>query len=160
MANSYGTQIQLSHFALFLTLAIVTMITNIPIAFGKASTKISMNAIDNCWRWDPNWRNHRQQLATCSVGYTGKMTNNIGQDVTFYEVTDPSDNAVNPKLGTLRYGVTNIKGKVWITFQRDMHIKLERPLILGSFTVIDGRGAIVHIGGGGCLLLNRVNLLT
>ncbi|KAM7471019.1 hypothetical protein LguiA_009202 [Lonicera macranthoides] len=106
-----------------------------------------MNAIDNCWRWDPNWRNHRQKLATCSVGYTGKMTNNIGEDMIFYEVTDPSDNAVNPKPGTLRYGVTSIKRKVWITFQRDMRIKLERPLIIGSFTAIDGRGAIVHIGG-------------
>ncbi|XP_061988275.1 probable pectate lyase 16 [Rosa rugosa] len=79
------------------------------------------------------------------------MSNNIGKDVINYEVTDPSDNALNPQPGTLRYGATMIKGKKWITFQRDMKIKLEKPLLVSSFTAIDGRGANVHIKGNACL---------
>lgn len=47
----------------------------------------------------------------CSVGFAGKMSNNIGKDVLNYEVTDPSDNALNPQPGTLRYGATMIRGK-------------------------------------------------
>ncbi|XP_024174385.2 probable pectate lyase 4 [Rosa chinensis] len=112
---------------------------------------LKMNAIDGCWRWNPNWRSNRQQLAMCSVGFAGKMSNNIGKDVINYEVTDPSDNALNPQPGTLRYGATMIKGKKWITFQRDMKIKLEKPLLVSSFTAIDGRGANVHIQGNACL---------
>ncbi|KAL0415134.1 UNVERIFIED_CONTAM: putative pectate lyase 9 [Sesamum latifolium] len=115
-----------------------------------------MNVIDKCWRTNPNWRGHLQQLATCSIGYTGKMTNNIGPDVTHYRVTDHSDDPLNPKPGTLRYGMTSIKGKVWITFERDMNIKLAKALLVSSCTTIDGRGANVHIAYGACLVLNRV----
>ncbi|KAL0341927.1 UNVERIFIED_CONTAM: putative pectate lyase 9 [Sesamum calycinum] len=104
-----------------------------------------MNVIDKCWRTNPNWRGHLQQLAMCSIGYTGKMTNNTGSDVTHYRVTDHSDDALNPKPGTLRYGVTSIKGKVWITFERDMNIRLAKALLVSSFTTIDARGANVHI---------------
>ncbi|KAK9932869.1 hypothetical protein M0R45_020091 [Rubus argutus] len=116
---------------------------------------LKMNVIDGCWRWNPNWRSHRQQLAICSIGFAGKMSNNIGKDVINYEVTDPSDNALDPKPGTLRYGATMIKGKKWITFQRDMKIKLEKPLLISSFTAIDGRGASVHIAGNACLRVFR-----
>ncbi|XWS22500.1 hypothetical protein CRYUN_Cryun29cG0041100 [Craigia yunnanensis] len=112
-----------------------------------------MNVIDKCWRWNPRWRSHRQQLATCSVGFSGKMTNNIGKGVIRYKVTDTIDDPLNPKPGTLRYGATMIKGKVWITFKRNMHITLCRPLLISSFTVIDGRGVDVHITGVGCLLV-------
>ncbi|KAL2493197.1 Pectin lyase-like superfamily protein [Abeliophyllum distichum] len=115
-----------------------------------------MNVIDKCWRTNPNWRSNRQQLAKCSVGYAGKMIENIGQDVTKYKVTDPSDDPLDPKPGTLRYAMTNIKGKVWITFQRDMKIKLGKPLLVSSFSTIDGRGLNVHIANGGCLVLRRV----
>ncbi|CAI9757658.1 unnamed protein product [Fraxinus pennsylvanica] len=115
-----------------------------------------MNVIDKCWRTNPNWQSNRQQLAHCSVGYAGKMIENIGQGVTKYKVTDPSDNPLDPKPGTLRYAMTSIKGKVWITFQRDMKIKLGKPLLVSSFTTIDGRGANVHIANGGCLVLQRV----
>ncbi|OVA10775.1 Pectate lyase/Amb allergen [Macleaya cordata] len=115
-----------------------------------------MNVIDRCWRTNPNWRRNRQQLATCSVGFAGKMRNNIGRGVTHYKVTDPSDNPINPKIGTLRYGTTKLRGKVWITFQRNMQIKLLKPLLVSSFTSIDGRGVDVHIAGGGCFLLQGV----
>lgn len=140
--------------ALVLTIAIIILLASTP-ALAKKSNKV-MNVIDNCWRSNPKWDSQRQKLATCSVGYTGKMTNNAGPDVTNYVVTDPSDDPMNPKPGTLRYAMTNIGGKKWVTFQRDMNIKLQRPLLVSSFTTIDGRGASVHIAGGGCLMLQRV----
>ena len=46
-----------------------------------------------------------------------------------------------------------IKGKVWITFKRNMHITLQRPLLVSSITAIDGRGVDIHITGAGCLLV-------
>ncbi|MCD7465115.1 hypothetical protein HAX54_000588 [Datura stramonium] len=114
------------------------------------------NVIDKCWRTDPNWRSQRQQLAKCSVGYCGKMTNNIGDDLVKYKVTDPSDDPLNPKSGTLRYAMTHIKGKIWVTFERDMKIRLQKPLLVSSFTTIDGRGVKVNIADGACLMLQRV----
>ncbi|KAF6153407.1 hypothetical protein GIB67_003597 [Kingdonia uniflora] len=117
---------------------------------------MNMNVIDRCWRSDPNWSRNRQQLGKCSVGFVGKMTNNIGRGVTYYTVTDPNDNPLSPKFGTLRYGTTRLRGKVWITFARDMRITLGKPLLVSSFTTIDGRGASVHIAGGACFLLNEV----
>ncbi|GMJ06479.1 hypothetical protein HRI_004317100 [Hibiscus trionum] len=116
-------------------------------------TLAKMNVIDKCWRGNPLWRYHRQQLAKCSVGFAGKMLNNTGKDVVKYKVVDPSDDPLNPKQGTLRYGATMIKGKVWITFKNNMQITLQRPLLLSSFTTIDGRGADVHITGAGCLVV-------
>ncbi|CAN1201101.1 Pectate lyase 1 [Linum perenne] len=105
-----------------------------------------LNVIDKCWRHDINWRKHRQKLARCSVGFAGKMTNNIGEGVIRYKVTDPSDDPLNPKPGTLRYGAVQ-SGKIWITFKRNMRIKLEKPLLISSYTAIDGRGVDVHIEG-------------
>ncbi|KAL5571063.1 hypothetical protein UlMin_020660 [Ulmus minor] len=118
---------------------------------------LRMNAIDRCWRANPNWRRNRQQLARCAVGYSGKMTGNIGRGLVRYKVTDPSDNPVKPKPGTLRYGATIIRGKVWITFQRDMRIRLEKPLLISSFTAIDGRGVSVSIAGNACLRVFEAN---
>ncbi|KAJ7975491.1 Pectate lyase [Quillaja saponaria] len=132
-------------FALFAPSASIAKKTKI---FG-----LEMNVIDRCWRWNPEWRRNRPQLATCSVGFAGKMTNNIGRDLVHYKVTDPSDNPLDPKPGTLRYGATMIKQKVWITFKKDMKIKLEKPLLISSFTAIDGRGTNVHIAGNACLLI-------
>ncbi|KAJ1436586.1 Pectin lyase fold/virulence factor, partial [Sesbania bispinosa] len=76
----------------------------------KIEKSLEMNVIDQCWRLNPEWRRHRQQLAHCSVGYVGKMTNNIGEDLIHYKVTDPSDDPINPKPGTLRYGASMIQG--------------------------------------------------
>ncbi|KAJ4971361.1 hypothetical protein NE237_004460 [Protea cynaroides] len=121
---------------------------------GKSS---SLNVIDSCWRRDPNWGKDRQKLARCSVGFAGKMTNNIGVGLIHYQVTDPSDDPLNPRVGTLRHGVTKIRGKVWITFQRDMLITLQKPLLIGSYITIDGRGVNVQIAHGACFLLNGVN---
>ncbi|CAL9749197.1 unnamed protein product [Musa acuminata subsp. burmannicoides] len=115
-----------------------------------------MNAIDQCWRRDPKWAANRQRLAVCSVGFSGKMNQNRGRDLTTYLVIDPSDDPVNPRPGTLRYGATLLPGKVWITFSKDMQIKLVRPLVVKSFTTIDGRGADVHIAYGAGFLLYEV----
>ncbi|KAG4117805.1 hypothetical protein ERO13_D12G254150v2 [Gossypium hirsutum] len=82
-----------------------------------SSSLANMNVIDKCWRGNPLWRSQRQQLAKCSVGFAGKMINNIGKDVVKYKVIDLSDHPLSPKSGTLRYGTTMIKGKVWITFK-------------------------------------------
>ncbi|CAN1354602.1 Pectate lyase 1 [Linum perenne] len=115
-----------------------------------------LNVIDKCWRHDVNWRKHRQKLARCSVGFAGKMTNNIGEGVIRYKVTDPSDDALNPKPGTLRYGAVQ-SGKIWITFKRNMRIKLEKPLLISSYTTIDGRGVDVHIEDEACLVVYKGN---
>lgn len=122
----------------------------------NTSLASQMNVIDRCWRPDPNWRRNRPQLATCSVGFAGKMTNNIGRDVTYYKVTNPGDDPLKPKPGTLRYGATMVPGKVWITFKRNMNIILQKPLLISSYTAIDGRGARVHISGAACLLIYKV----
>ncbi|KAI9173896.1 hypothetical protein LWI28_008404 [Acer negundo] len=140
---------------MFWHLAIALSIATV---FGSMATLATeMNAIDQCWRQNPNWRRHRQQLAKCSVGFAGKMTDNIGKDIIHYKVTDPSDNPLNPKPGTLRYGTTMISGKVWITFQRDMRITLQKPLLITSYTAIDARGTTVHISGVACLLIYKAS---
>jgi pectate lyase len=91
------------------------------------------------------------------VGFAGKMTNNVGKNVLWYKVTDPSDDPVNPRQGTLRYGATMITGKVWITFEKNMDIKLEKPLLISSHTAIDGRGVDISIEGIGCLVVYKVH---
>ncbi|XP_034215723.1 probable pectate lyase 4 isoform X1 [Prunus dulcis] len=118
---------------------------------------LKLNVIDGCWRWNSDWRRNRQELVLCSVGFSGKMSNNIGRDIVYYQVMDPSDNALDPKPETLRYGATIIRGKKWITFQRDMRIRLEKPLLISSFTAIDGRGPSVRIAGNACLVVFKAS---
>ncbi|ONK64042.1 uncharacterized protein A4U43_C07F21500 [Asparagus officinalis] len=38
-----------------------------------------------------------------------------------------------------------------------MQIRLERPLVVGSFTTIDGRGADVHIANGAGFLIEHAH---
>ncbi|KAM4074913.1 hypothetical protein ACB094_10G130000 [Castanea mollissima] len=125
------------HFALALVIVILSA-SNVSLAKKTKTTGLKMNVIDHRWRWNPDWRRNRQQLATCLVGYVGKMTNNIGRGLTQYVVTEPSDNPINPKPGTLRYGTTMIKGKKWITFQRSMRIDLRNHFSLQSNIIIHG----------------------
>ncbi|KAM7279351.1 hypothetical protein ACFE04_006485 [Oxalis oulophora] len=129
---------------------VIFLSTTVLLVHGQA-----LNPIDKCWRTNAQWRRYRQQLATCSAGFAGKMTNNIGKDVTRYVVTDPSDDPLKPKPGTLRFGTTLIKGKKWITFKRSMNIQLHKPLLISSFTTIDGRGTNVHISNGACLIVYK-----
>lgn len=137
----------------FLSIALIQLLIVLFVANVLEATKL--NVMDKCWRPNPHWRRTRNQLARCSVGFAGKMTGNIGKGVTQYKVTDPSDDPLNPKPGTLRYGATLVKGKKWITFKRNMKIKLHKPLLISSFTTLDGRGASVHISGPACLIVYR-----
>ncbi|KAF5746524.1 pectate lyase 5 [Tripterygium wilfordii] len=112
------------------------------------------NPIDDCWRCDPNWESNRKRLADCAIGFGKRAIG--GRDGKIYVVTDPSDNdPVNPRPGTLRYGVIQDE-PLWITFANDMVIKLKEELIMNSFKTIDGRGANVHIAGGPCITIQYV----
>ncbi|KZV26090.1 putative pectate lyase 5 [Dorcoceras hygrometricum] len=111
------------------------------------------NPIDDCWRCDPNWKNNRQRLADCAIGFGRRAVG--GRNGKIYVVTDPGDDAVNPKPGTLRYGAIQSE-PLWITFSRDMVITLKQELMITSFKTIDGRGARVHIANGPCITLQYV----
>ncbi|XP_042053857.1 probable pectate lyase 5 [Salvia splendens] len=111
------------------------------------------NPIDDCWRCDPNWEKNRQRLADCAIGFGKHATG--GRDGKIYVVTDSGDHAVNPKPGTLRYGVIQDE-PLWIIFARDMVIRLKQELMVNSFKTIDGRGASVHIAGGPCITVQYV----
>ncbi|KAL0336043.1 UNVERIFIED_CONTAM: putative pectate lyase 22 [Sesamum radiatum] len=84
-----------------------------------------------------------------------RQTCHWGRDGKIYVVTDSGDDAVNPKPGTLRYGVIQNE-PLWIIFARDMVIKLKQELMMNSFKTIDGRGASVHIAGGPCITIQYV----
>lgn len=69
---------------------------------GKGA-RAQLNPIDACWV-HTNWRNNRRALAKCALGF-GKYAIG-GAYGPIYVVTDNSDeDLVNPKKGTLRYGV-------------------------------------------------------
>ncbi|PSS04689.1 Pectate lyase [Actinidia chinensis var. chinensis] len=118
----------------------------------KPNKKV-MNVIDSCWRKNPNWASNRQALAECAVGF-GKNAMG-GKAGLIYVVTDPSDDPINPKPGTLRYGAIQTK-PLWIIFGRDMVITLKNELMLNSYKTIDGRGAKVEIAYGPCITVQRV----
>nr|KYP41920.1 putative pectate lyase 12 [Cajanus cajan] len=113
------------------------------------------NPIDDCWKCDPNWANNRQRLADCAIGFGQNAKGGKGGE--FYIVTDSSDeDPVNPKPGTLRYAVIQNE-PLWIVFPTNMMIKLSQELIFNSYKTIDGRGADVHIVGGGCITLQYIS---
>ncbi|CAF2168654.1 hypothetical protein HID58_026372 [Brassica napus] len=113
------------------------------------------NPIDDCWKCDPNWPNNRQGLADCGIGFGQYALG--GKGGRFYFVTDSSDDdAVEPKPGTLRYGVIQVE-PLWIVFPSNMMIKLKQELIFNSYKTLDGRGANVHIVGGGCITLQYIS---
>ncbi|KAK3422249.1 hypothetical protein EUGRSUZ_G02887, partial [Eucalyptus grandis] len=113
------------------------------------------NPIDDCWRCDPNWASNRQRLADCGIGFGQSALG--GRDGRIYVVTDSSDSdVVDPKPGTLRYGVLQ-EEPLWIIFSADMMIRLKHELILNSFKTIDGRGHNIEITGNGCLTVQDVS---
>ncbi|XXG67815.1 hypothetical protein AAC387_Pa06g1072 [Persea americana] len=118
------------------------------------SSKKTMNIIDNCWRLDPNWASNRQALANCAVGFGKEALG--GKNGAIYIVTDSSDDPINPKPGTLRYGVIQIE-PMWIIFKKNMMITLKNELIVNSFKTIDGRGAKVEIAYGPCITVQGVS---
>ncbi|KAL5578776.1 hypothetical protein UlMin_011218 [Ulmus minor] len=118
------------------------------------SNKIKLNTIDSCWRTKSNWASNRRALANCAVGFGRNAIG--GKYGTIYSVTNPSDDPINPKPGTLRYGVIQTS-PLWIVFAKDMVIKLENELIMNSYKTIDGRGAKVEIGYGPCITIQGVS---
>ncbi|KAI4298724.1 hypothetical protein L6164_032248 [Bauhinia variegata] len=111
------------------------------------------NKIDSCWRIKSNWASNRQALADCAVGYGRDATG--GKYGVIYKVTDPSDDPIDPKPGTLRYGVIQ-KQPLWIIFDRDMVITLKNELVMNSYKTIDGRGAKAEIANGPCITIQNV----
>lgn len=80
-----------------------------------------------------------------------------GKGGQIYVVTDSSDSdPVNPRPGTLRYAVVQDE-PLWIVFAADMTIKLKYELMMNSYKTLDGRGANVHITGGGCVTLQYIS---
>ncbi|KAM3751867.1 hypothetical protein ACB098_04G144000 [Castanea mollissima] len=102
----------------------------------EASSCLTGNPIDDCWKCDSTWDKNQQKLADCVVGFGKNAVG--GKDGKIYVVTDPNDN------------------DVWIIFERDMVIKLKVELIMNSYKTIDGRGANVHITGGGCITIQSI----
>ncbi|KAH6824502.1 Pectin lyase-like superfamily protein [Perilla frutescens var. hirtella] len=113
-----------------------------------------MNKIDSCWRSDPNWATNRKALANCAIGFGSGAIG--GKNGAIYVVTDTSDDPINPKPGTLRYGAIQDQ-PLWIIFERDMVITLENELIMNSYKTIDGRGARVEISNGPCITIEKVS---
>ncbi|XP_060174374.1 putative pectate lyase 2 [Lycium barbarum] len=113
----------------------------------------AMNVIDSCWRSDPKWSTNRKALGNCAKGF-GSSTMG-GKNGAFYIVNDASDDPVNPKQGTLRYGVIQTE-PLWIIFQKNMLITLKNELIISAYKTIDGRGAKVEIAYGPCFTIQLV----
>lgn len=115
----------------------------------------SGNPVDDCWRCDPDWALHRENLADCAIGFGRNALG--GKNGKIYIVTSPRDDDVaSPVPGTLRHAVTRVE-PLWVTFAEDMTIRLKEELIITSFKTIDGRGAKVHIAGGAGLTLQYVS---
>ncbi|KAK7374498.1 hypothetical protein VNO80_07928 [Phaseolus coccineus] len=116
---------------------------------------LALNPIDRCWRCKKNWAKNRFKLADCAKGFGRKATGGLGGKM--YYVNDPSDDdPINPKPGTLRFGVIQ-KEPLWIVFARSMIIKLNYELLISSDKTIDGRGANVVIKDGSGLTMQFVN---
>lgn len=120
----------------------------------SSSIGISMNKIDRCWHTNTNWASNRVASADCAIGFGRAALGGKYGEV--YTVTDPSDEPINPKPGTLRYGAIQTE-PLWIVFEKDMHITLENELMVNSFKTIDGRGARVEIGYGPCITVQGVS---
>ncbi|GMH25061.1 hypothetical protein Nepgr_026904, partial [Nepenthes gracilis] len=115
----------------------------------QASDCLTGNPIDDCWRCDPDWQKDRQRLADCVIGFGQYALGGKGGE--FYVVTDSSDrDAVNPVPGTLRYAVIQNE-PLWIVFSSNME------LIFNSYKTLDGRGADIHLTGGGCITLQYIS---
>jgi pectate lyase len=126
-------------------------------AAGGGGGCMTGNPIDDCWRCaGTDWRQDRQRLADCGIGFGRNALGGKGGPV--YVVTDSSDrDPVNPVPGTLRHAAIQ-EGPLWIVFASDMAIRLNEELLVNSYKTIDGRGASVHIGGGGaCITLQYVS---
>ncbi|KAG8075424.1 hypothetical protein GUJ93_ZPchr0006g44541 [Zizania palustris] len=107
---------------------------------------LATNPIDRCWRCRSDWATDRKRLARCAQGFGRNTTG--GLKGKFYLVTDGTDDdVVNPRKGTLRWGVIQDE-PLWIIFAKNMIIRLKEELMINSDKTIDGRGAQVRITDG------------
>ncbi|KAI3714257.1 hypothetical protein L1987_72854 [Smallanthus sonchifolius] len=120
----------------------------------KLNECVANNVIDKCWRCKPDWAQNRQALAQCACGFAKGTTGGQGGEI--YMVIDPSDDAENPKIGTLRYGAIQNK-PLWIVFEKDMIISLKHELVINKDKTIDGRGVKVEIANGAGFTLPNVS---
>ncbi|KAI3986744.1 hypothetical protein MKX01_014282 [Papaver californicum] len=97
---------------------------------------------------------NRRALAECAVGFGKDAVG--GTHGATYIVIDSSDDPINPKSGTLRYGAVQDE-PLWIMFNKDMVIILKTELMINSFKIIDGRGVNVEIAYGPCIVMHNVN---
>lgn len=100
------------------------------------------------------WESNRRKLADCAVGFGRNAIG--GREGDIYVVVDSGDDPMNPAPGTLRYAVTQ-EQPLWITFDRDMVIRLKEDLQLTSYKTIDGRGHNVQIAYGPCIMMYKVS---
>ncbi|WOL09037.1 hypothetical protein Cni_G17790 [Canna indica] len=115
---------------------------------------LATNPIDRCWRCRADWESDRKRLARCAKGFGRNAIGGLRGKI--YVVTDPSDDdLIEPRRGTLRFGVTRNQ-PLWIIFARDMVIKLHEELIINSYKTIDTRGTDVHIAYGAGLTIQFV----
>ncbi|KAL3821124.1 hypothetical protein ACJIZ3_007029 [Penstemon smallii] len=111
------------------------------------------NAIDDCWRCDPDWETNRKMLADCAIGFGRNAVG--GRDGEFYVITTEDDDPVNPTQGMLRHAVIQNE-PLWIIFDRDMNFKLKEELLMNSYKTIDGRGFNIEISSGPCITMQNV----
>ncbi|XP_042419404.1 pectate lyase-like [Zingiber officinale] len=121
----------------------------------KGGPCVATNPIDRCWRCRGDWNKNRKRLAKCARGFGRHTTGGLAGR--FYVVTDPrDDDMVNPRKGTLRWGVIQNR-PLWIIFAKDMIIRLSEELIVNSNKTIDGRGVNVRIANGAGITIQYVH---
>nr|CBW30986.1 putative pectate lyase precursor [Ambrosia artemisiifolia] len=155
-------------YILYFTLALVTLLQPVRSAEDlqeilpvnetrRLTTSGAYNIIDGCWRGKADWAENRKALADCAQGF-GKGTVG-GKDGDIYTVTsDLDDDVANPKEGTLRFGAAQNR-PLWIIFERDMVIRLDKEMVVNSDKTIDGRGAKVEIINAGFTLNGVKNVI-
>ncbi|RLM54872.1 hypothetical protein C2845_PM10G15320 [Panicum miliaceum] len=116
---------------------------------------LATNPIDRCWRCRQDWATDRKRLARCARGFGRNTTGGLAGK--FYVVTDGTDDdVVNPRVGTLRWGVIQYE-PLWITFGKTMIISLKEELIIRGDKTLDGRGVQVRIANGSQLTVQFAN---
>ncbi|XP_031500709.1 probable pectate lyase 4 [Nymphaea colorata] len=101
-----------------------------------------------------------KKLPRCAVGFASSVTG--GAAGPYFTVTDPSDDPLSPRPGTLRHAIEaagKSPGGGWIRFDRAMTVVLEDRVWIGSNTTIDGRQANVTIVHKGLVLYGLENVI-
>ncbi|GLJ09361.1 hypothetical protein SUGI_0107350 [Cryptomeria japonica] len=132
----------------FLTYLLCLTLQSLSAAHEAFNDHISLgfdHATEDYKNYNVSRKLNKRKAAGFSAGVTG------GRGGRPYRVTRSGDSPNKPEPGTLRYAVniasSHAKG-VWITFTRDMTIRLQQTLLLRSHTTIDGRGVRAIITGG------------